>query len=113
MGSEYKGYGGGGSVTGYERDNGVSDRGSEVEGFGTPAGLNTNVSSVTWLLISALDTYSQSPHGWADNSPLQLQAKLHDYRPTVEGNLETSALGLTFRVTKQGREIDALERRTK
>ena len=47
MGSEYKGYGGGGGgVTGYERDNGVSDRGPEVEGFGTPAGLNTNVSSL-------------------------------------------------------------------
>ena len=48
-----------------------------------------------------------------DKYPLQLQAKLHDYRPTVEGNLETSALGLTFRVTKQGREIDALARGVK
>ena len=31
----------------------------------------------------------------------QLQAELREYRPTVDGNLETSALGLTFRVTKQ------------
>ena len=56
MGSEYKGYGGGGSVTGYERDNGVSDRGSEVEGFGTPAGLNTNVSSVACIRSGYLFT---------------------------------------------------------
>ena len=33
---------------------------------------------------------------------LQLQAELREYRPTVDGSLETSALGLTFRVTKQG-----------
>ena len=35
----------------------------------------------------------------------QLQAELREYRPTVDGNLETSALGLTFRVTKQGTSI--------
>ena len=34
--------------------------------------------------------------------PPQLQAELREYRPKVDGNLETSALGLTFRVTKQG-----------
>ena len=50
---------------------------------------------------------------WVDNFPLQLQAELHQYPPMVEGNLETSQLGLTFRVTKQGREIDALARETK
>ena len=48
---------------------------------------------------------------WVDNFPLQLQAELHQYPPMVEGNLETSQLGLTFRVTKQGREIDALTRK--
>ena len=56
---------------GYERDNGGGSGGggSREEDVGTPAGLNTN-----------------------------LQAELREYRPKkADGNLETSALGLTFR----------------
>ena len=46
--------------------------GREEDGAGTPAGLNTN-----------------------------LQAELREYRPKADGNLETSALGLMFRVAIQ------------
>ena len=59
------------------------------------------------MLVSALGYIFTKPP-WVYNFPLQLQAELHQYPPMVEGNLETSQLGLTFRVTKQGREKDAL-----